>query len=622
MNGCEETGWNYHYSDGWCGRKLMYKAGDPECIQFSIDQVSGNVEKIRHQLNYNTDLAVGTNENILKTGAAVQNQLAQVERKVDVALRRKRHKKVGSQISTASTGDISLVSTFDDGEQEIVPFIINIKGELQIAKICFPDMERKLQYFAVGFPDNGMMIILDQKQIRPSNLYREFIAAGVQFNPTLRKTQIEEALFCTIAPRARYTQQQFLIPAKNGWYNGKFYTQDDTCRGLELLPLLRKRMVQAELTAEEINLYFAEMRQIISPQNRILITLTPFAGLLGSMLREGGFKGNICLNIIEAKKGIKQIICSWLQVYERETLFPNRVVTAQSKNEKGMQEIRDGVLVWDGTCEEGSSYEKSTIHSNLAKLVQITTGERATMEGASGRNSIATVLITSEFLRYRGVFNLVFDEGFCDENEIHRHFVKSQAMDAVLISFVKYAEKNQDKIRKLIDGRKKKADESLGLLKIVYEIARRFWQSCGIDFDHELGVPDISKIENLFFENTDMDNFIDNFVKAIRQNISLFQICPKRYGGEYRKFAIVYDDLFLWFPVAVLKKIVSMSGLLPDLSRILLNLKQTEQLICDTEGFSRKLQIGGKRGEYYQIRREFFNKTGSAEIVELGKREN
>ena len=160
MNGCEETGWNYHYSDGWCGRKLMYKAGDPECIQFSIDQVSGNVEKIRHQLNYNTDLAVGTNENILKTGAAVQNQLAQVERKVDVALRRKRHKKVGSQISTASTGDISLVSTFDDGEQEIVPFIINIKGELQIAKICFPDMERKLQYFAVGFPDNGVNALL------------------------------------------------------------------------------------------------------------------------------------------------------------------------------------------------------------------------------------------------------------------------------------------------------------------------------------------------------------------------------------------------------------------------------------------------------------------------------
>lgn len=617
------TGNNCGYTaEGNASNMLMQKVGDPKFIQMSLDELNERVTGVSNQIAENTVFTAGTNETVLKTGVAVKNQIAQVEKKIDVALRKKRHKKVGSQIAIMATGEISLVSTFDDGEQEIVPFIINIKGEIQIAKICFPDLEQKMQFFSVGFPGNGRMFILEEKQIKPRTLYLEFVAAGVIFNPALSKKQIEDALFGAIAPRARYTQQQYLIPAKNGWYNGKFFMKDDTCRGLELLPLLRKRMVQAELTAEEINLYFAEMRQISSPQNRILITLTPFAGLLGSMLREGGFKGNICLNIIEAKKGIKQIICSWLQVYERETLFPNRVVTAQSKNEKGMQEIRDGVLVWDGTCEEGSSYEKSTIHSNLAKLAQITTGERAMMEGASGRNSIATVLITSEFLRFRGVFHLVFDEDFCDENEIHRHFVKSRAMDAVLISFVKYAEKNQDKIRKLIDGRKKKADESLSLLKIVYEIARRFWQSCGIDFNHELGVLDISMVENLLFENTDMDNFMDNFVKTIRQNISLFQICPKRYGGEYRKFAIVYDDSFLWFPVAVLKKIVSMAGLLPDLSRILLNLKQTEQLICDTEGFSRKLQIGGKRGEYYQIRREFFNKTGSAEIVELGKREN
>lgn len=608
--------------DGWCRRKLMYKAGDPEYMQFSIDQVSGNVEQIRQQLNYNTDLAVGTNENILKTGAVVQNQLAQVEKKVEVALRRKRHKKVGSQISTAATGEISLVSTFDDGEKEIVPFIINIKGEIQIAKICFPDLAQKMQFFSVGFPTNGMMLILEEKQIKPRTIYLEFVAAGIQFNPTLGKNQIEDALFAAIAPRARYTQQKFIIPAKNGWYDGKFYMQDDTCRGLESLPLLRKRMVQAELTAEEINLYFAEMRQICSPENRILIALTPFAGLLGSLLREGGVAGNICLNFVEVKKGIKSVVCSWLQVYERDTLMPKRVATAQSKNEKDMQEIRDGVLIWDGTCDEGSSYEKSAIHSNLAKLAQITTGESAMMENLSGENSSATVLITSGFLRYRGVFNLVFDETFWEETAIHNRFVRSHAVDAVFSSFVKYVEKKQSYIRELIHGRKTKVDESFDLLRIIHEIAKKFWDSCGIDFDRELGVPNISMVENLLFENRDMDNFMDNFVKAIRQNISLFQICPKRYGEEYRKFAIVYDDSFLWFPAAVLKKIVSMAGLLPDLSRILLNLKQNRQLVCDPEGFSRKLQIGGKRGEYYQIRREFFDKTGSVEIVELGKGEN
>ena len=71
-----------------------------------------------------------------------------------------------------------------------MPFIINVKGEIQIAKICFPDLEWKTQYFAVGFPCNTMMIILEEHQIKPRNLYLEFIASGVQFNPVLRKNQL------------------------------------------------------------------------------------------------------------------------------------------------------------------------------------------------------------------------------------------------------------------------------------------------------------------------------------------------------------------------------------------------------------------------------------------------
>lgn len=618
-----ENGVNYGYVQGREMReKLMEKVKTPEYVQYSVDQVNGRLEVISQQIAQNTALSAGNNEMIMKTGAAVQHKLNEVERKMDVALRKKRRKKVGNQIATVSTGEIVLVSTYDDGDQEIVPFISNMRGEMQIAKICIPDLELKAQYFAVGFPYNRVMIILEKKQIKPRNLYLEFVAAGVQFNPSLRKNQIEDSLFSAIAPRTRYTQQEFLIPAKNGWFNGKFCLQDETCKELECLPLLRKSMVQAELTAEKITLYFAEMRQICSSRNRVLIALTPFAGLLGSMLHEGGVKGNICLNVIEAKKGIKQIICSWLQVYERDILMPKRVVTAQSKNEKCMGEIRDGVIIFDGTCDEGSSHERRMTRSNLIQISQITTGESTMMGDFEGKYSFATVLISSGFLRQRGVSDLVFDDSFWHETVIHDRFIKSHAMDAVLSAFVKYAEKNQGHIRELVHERKKRADKSLELLEIIYEIAKKFWQSYEADFEHELGVLDLSMVENLLFEKTDFCNLTENFVNAVRKNISFFQLLPKRYGAEYAKFTIVYDQEFLWFPTIVLKKIVGMEGMLPDFPKILFDLKQSKQLICDSEGLTRRIQIGGKRGEYYQIQREFFNRTGSAEIVELGKGAN
>ncbi|WP_205152066.1 hypothetical protein [Mediterraneibacter glycyrrhizinilyticus] len=599
--------------------KLMHRVGDPRLMQISLDELNGRMVGVSQQIAQNTALTADTNANLLKTGEAVQHQLSEVERKMEVALRKKRHKKVGSQMATVSTGEIVLIHTYDDGDQEIDPFIINMQGEIQIAKICFPDLKIKAQYFAVGFPGNGMMIMLEEKQIKPRTLYLEFVAAGVIFNPVLSKKQIEDALFGTIAPRARYTQQDFLIPAKNGWYNGKFYTQDDTCRGLKLLPLMRKRMVQVELTAEEINLYFAEMRQICSPENRILIALTTFAGLLGTLLNEEGLRENICLNFVEVKKGMKPTICSWLQTYERDQLMPKRVLSAQSKNEKYMREMKDGVFIWDGTCEEGSSYEKNIMRSNLSQIAKITTGESAMLGDFDGKYSFATVLISSGFLRQRGVFDLVFDDSFWHETAKHDRFTKSHALDAVLSSFVKYAEKNQDSIREMANEREKRADKSLELLYIVHEIAKKFWEIFGIDFDCELGVPDISKTDNLLFEDEGADDLMEDFVSAVRKNISHFQLSPKRYGAEYKNFTIVYDKEFLWIPSTVLKKIVSMAGLFPDLSRILFNLKQAEQLICDSEGFSRKLQIGGKRGEYYQIRRELFNRQGSADITELGK---
>ena len=47
---------------------------------------------------------------------------------------------------------------------------------------------------------------------------------------------------------------------------------------------------------------------------------------------------------------------------------------------------------------------------------------------------------------------------------------------------------------------------------------------------------------------------MEDFVSAVRKNISLFQLSQKQYGAEYTKFTIVYDQEFLWIPIGGVEK--------------------------------------------------------------------
>lgn len=82
---------------------------------------------------------------------------------------------------------------------------------------------------------------------------------------------------------------------------------------------------------------------------------------------------------------------------------------------------------------------------------------------------------------------------------------------------------------------------------------------------------------------------------------------------------IYYNADTVWISPQILKMMLSKNGLLPEKTRLLHEAREKRMLITDAEGYSRKMQIGGKRVEMYQFRRNSLNIPGGAEIIDLAK---
>ena len=98
-------------------------------------------------------------------------------------------------------------------------------------------------------------------------------------------------------------------------------------------------------------------------------------------------------------------------------------------------------------------------------------------------------------------------------------------------------------------------------------------------------------------------------------------IYEKNDPREKNVYACFFNDEYLWIPPITLDIMLQNSGSPLHKSAILSELKITGDLKADTEGLTRKLQINGKRQEFYQFKREFFNVIGMADITNLGREE-
>lgn len=227
-------------------------------------------------------------------------------------------------------------------------------------------------------------------------------------------------------------------------------------------------------------------------------------------------------------------------------------------------------------------------------------------------------IISQEQVVAPDVVNIMVDESFYKEENIL--FIESQAMEAVFCSFVHFVEEHYEYITEMIQKRKKGNDHFALRSDIVYEVLAEFWSSHGIDYMTSLNLSNKPDFVSIYEENMwKSEDLIEVFVKAVRMNVHNYYFVKKKNMEQNIQDAIYFDEMYLYFPVAVLKNLLERQGLLNQRSKILSELKCRDLIRTDEVGISRKLQVSKGRFEVYQISRQIFNRDGEIEIVSLGK---
>jgi hypothetical protein len=232
------------------------------------------------------------------------------------------------------------------------------------------------------------------------------------------------------------------------------------------------------------------------------------------------------------------------------------------------------------------------------------------------------VAFANQYITGGNVFNIFITKEFLNEkdDENGRELLMNNVMEAFFSQMIVYMEKNIETVRSAIRKKRHTNDYSSEPFYAAYEIVGQFWQTEGIDFVQKAGLPTSVDFTWLFEDSLDNDEeLMQLFIKAVRKNIQHFKGVEKNSRSKYMLYAIYYNETYLWFPTKVLKKILGHECLKPDMTKILFMLKRDSNLIADTDGFTRKLQIEGTLFETYQIKRDLFNQDGMADIINLTK---
>jgi len=192
---------------------------------------------------------------------------------------------------------------------------------------------------------------------------------------------------------------------------------------------------------------------------------------------------------------------------------------------------------------------------------------------------------------------------------------------AMIYIFVKYCERNLERVKEILDMVKQTGAEYTWL-QGAFEVFEDFWSSYGVDLKSSADIPKEIDWEKLLQEMLILnDDIIDDFVTVIRQGISDFPVKEKRRGENFEGF-IGYTDEDIWIPTKIFDQILNRYGLQKERNRLLADLRRKEFLITDdNRSYSRQIKSGEKRMEVLQIKRKIFERQGMADIIDLGKEE-
>lgn len=246
-------------------------------------------------------------------------------------------------------------------------------------------------------------------------------------------------------------------------------------------------------------------------------------------------------------------------------------------------------------------------------------------EGNSNREKrietcFACVFFSGSKILEKGVINIWADHNLCQNKFDNLNFIENKAMEAVLSDFVEYVKKNLEEIWEKIVKIGNEDDEEYHIFAAIYAIYKKYWKQKGVNIREVLDLP-----ENIVWSQVvgdcryEENEIIDEFIAAVRKNISEYYAIPKTRMAPYRENTIFFTDDYIWMPTNIFKKILEQEGIPSYHNEILLLLKEGDEMIAEANGYSRKTIVSKNQFEAYQIRLSIFDKPGAVRLLDLAK---
>lgn len=446
---------------------------------------------------------------------------------------------------------------------------------------------------------------------------------GVHFATGISNGERGNMLFEAFAESIEQTGNTLTISQLPGWLNGKYINKDNFafrhCRYFAQTPVMKSSLTSTDggLTSAVINSYSSNILKWKRWQDRCVVALYPFMGIMSSLLSEGLGIRPFLLNVILIAPVDIHKICNYFKVLNRKRIeLFNGSVSPRELTAK-LSEIQDDIVLVDFRSPSNeSSYEKCKRARNFQDII-LKASEGNISTGAD--NSFGIVALSKKMSVDERVWDLRIDYETYSEECVEEGNKDLDALGIVFAEFIKYVEQNFTDVNGVIRRPTEYTLNLASLLAIVFEITKAFWESKGCDLFMMADLPQITDWEEFVESRYDNDSDLeDAFVKAVRNGVKDTVFLHKSEGIFFEK-AIQYSEEFVWIPTAILREILEGQGLLNNMSEILLMLRESGALLTDAAGMSRKLQVAGHRNEYYQFKADLFDQPGHISFIKLGK---
>ena len=576
-------------------------------------------EKMLHEMGY-INMQIGLGNSIMQEGfQEIQRSIGQVKRKQRKSL-------VNTSIALLQNDEIALVETYDDGSQNLQPLVINVRGNWHVYRIKFRYIEPKREYFALYFSESGYWIIGDVGKNTEGGLYDYFIRGNVKFASNLSRSKIKRALFEKFGPEIDLCRDMFTFPELAGWNGDYFVTAENfafpVTKDFPSLPVRRKHFKFFVSEDNRFARYVGAMKGIKGTKLRAMLSAFPLAALIATIFAEAGFTIPVILNFISDDERFLEIICGFFQIYNRQEVEFISLDDTYANLRKSIEEAKDEILIFSTPnyiAMEG--YRRRKVAENFDRVIY-SYFHPSSMKSKTESPAHAIVFVSDRVIRDKNVLDVFVEKSAMYDFEIIVNALPGSTMPEIFTAFIDFCEKNLSWVRNLISVGKTGEDPKQEFGKILRRLIVKFGEYVDFDFLKELNIDQVD-FGSLFTEDeVSEDNLSDILKNVIRKEIVHFTAKNKKTADSLQSTLIYFDEYTVWISPQILRIMLGKNGLLPQKIRILHEAREKGMLITDIEGYTRRMQLGGKRVEMYQFRRKALNISGAAEIIDLSKEDS